>query len=229
VSEDKPHGATEIHASKGGGAAKWIIGAVGAAVLLGAGFVAWKYLSPDQGTTQTAYDDAYAAGPLEPSQDITVQSAAAADSAASPADEDQQASAAPARRSTARPRAVPEQTIGVTPASASTQDSDEIVVTARRPVWAQMPSARRLSAMYPATALERGREGEASLHCTVQDRGALDCVQVSETSRGFGHAAMRVARTLRHAPTLSDGREAAGTPVNLRVVFRMDEGRRRRG
>ena len=229
MSEDKPHGATEIHASKGGGgAAKWLLGAVGAAVLLGGGFVAWKYLSPGQSTTQAAYDDPYAAAPGEPSQDITVQSAAADDAAAAPAAAaDQQAAAQPARRSTARARAAPEETIGITPVSATTHDSDEIVVTARRPVWTRMPSARRLSAMYPVNALERGREGEARLHCTVQDGGALDCVEASETSRGFGHAAMRVARTLRHSQTLADGRDAAGTPVNLRVVFRLDDGRRR--
>ena len=90
-----------------------------------------------------------------------------------------------------------------------------------------MPSERHLSALYPQRALERGREGEASLHCTVQDSGALDCVRVEETPGGFGNAALRVARTLRHAPQLADGSDAAGSPVNLRVVFRIADDQRR--
>ena len=60
----------------------------------------------------------------------------------------------------------------------------------------------------------------------MQQNGALDCVRVTET-RGFGNAALRVASTFRHAPQLADGRDAAGTPVNLRVLFRLPpEGRR---
>src|SRR5688572_428128 len=86
------------------------------------------------------------------------------------------------------------------------------------------PSAsRRLSALYPERALERGREGEARLHCIVQAGGTLDCERLSETPGGFGPAALRVARTLRHAPRLEDGSDAEGTPVRLRVVFRMAE------
>jgi hypothetical protein len=59
----------------------------------------------------------------------------------------------------------------------------------------------------------------------VEVGGSLDCQRVEETP-GFGPAAMRVARSLRHAPTRADGANAAGTPVNLRVVFRIDDNRR---
>jgi TonB family protein len=81
--------------------------------------------------------------------------------------------------------------------------------------------------MYPERARARGREGEARLHCIVQAGGALDCERVSATPGGFGHAALRVARTLRHAPTLADGTDATGSPVRLRVVFRMEDADRR--
>jgi TonB family protein len=201
--------------------AKWLLGGAAAVLLLGAGYFAWKTMAPTQeNQTETAYNDPYAAEPLAPSQEATAADVAAD---ASPA-----ASEPPAPRPARRARAVPEETIGVTPASATTShDSDEIVVTARRPTWTQTPSARRLAALYPERARARGREGEARLHCTVQDGGALDCEQVSETSRDFGQAALRVARTLRHSPQLADGRDAAGTPVNLRVVFRMEDERRR--
>ena len=91
-----------------------------------------------------------------------------------------------------------------------------------------MPSARRLAAYYPDRLLQRGREGEARLRCTVRAGGALDCARVEETP-GFGTAALRVARTLRHAPQLADGSDAPGAAVNLRVVFRLSEEERRRG
>jgi hypothetical protein len=50
---------------------------------------------------------------------------------------------------------------------------------------------------------------------------------VSETPGGFGNAALRVSRTLRHASRRADGSNATGTPVNLRVVFRIDDNQRR--
>ena len=76
-------------------------------------------------------------------------------------------------------------------------------------------------------ALQRGREGEAQLHCTVLDGGALDCAKGSEPpGGGFGNAALRVSRSLRHAAVRRDGADATGTPVNLRVVFRIADDRR---
>jgi len=237
--EKKPHSAKPVHVSKSeGGGSKWLLGAAAAVVLIGGGLVAWQNFGPSAERTQTAYnndnyDASLHARPIESSQGAATQGAVDGDITATPAAADARP-AAPARRTTpARAQPIPEQTIGVTPISATTQDDDELVVTgARRPIWASTPNARRLSALYPERALDRGREGEASLHCIVQERGALDCERVSETPAraGFGTAALRVARTLRHSTTLADGSAAAGTPVNLRVVFRIeDEQRRGRG
>lgn len=215
-----------------GGGAKWLLAAAAAAILLGGGYLAWTNYGPRQGAVQEASGDSYytapaPAGPLAPSTPLP-ESATTDESAASSISTEARASA-PARRATPRTAVVPEATIGVTPTGA-TEDSDEIVVTAPpRPIWARTPSARQLSALYPERALQRGREGEAYLHCTVQNNGALDCAPVEATPGGFGNAALRVARTYRHASTLANGGDATGTPVNLRVVFRMeDEARRRR-
>ena len=60
----------------------------------------------------------------------------------------------------------------------------------------------------------------------MQENGALDCARVSETSTRFGAAAMRVAHMFRHSQQRADGSSAIGTPVNLLVVFRMDDTRR---
>ncbi|MBL8537902.1 MAG: TonB family protein [Hyphomonadaceae bacterium] len=224
---------------RGGGArSKWLLAGIGAAVLLGGGYFAWTtFAPPSPRATQAAYD---AASPVEnfasdddlrSTQDERIEVASAAEGTAA------ETPAPPAPRRAARtqapspvtPAVVPEETIGIMPAAVSPQDGDDIVITAHRPVWTRVPSARRLSALYPERALERGREGEARLHCTVQEGGALDCARHEETRREFGVAALRVARAFRHATTLSDGRDAVGTPVNLRVVFRMEGESRRRG
>jgi TonB family protein len=238
VSEDPTHGASKIHASKegGGNGAKWLLGAVAAVVLVGGGYAAWKNFSPSQNNNEIAYNDDYAgddalrASALNETDNAPLADSASLDETAAPASTSS-SNTANVRRAPPRTAAsVPEETIGITPASYTTGGADDIVVTApRRPIWARTPNERRLSALYPERALARGREGEARLTCVVQDGGALDCDRVSETPGGFGAAAVRVARTFRHAPQLADGSNAIGTPVNLRVVFRIDDDPRGRG
>lgn len=239
---DDTHGATTIRASKGGGGGgKLLLGVVAAAVLIGGGYWAYKnYAQPTDGA-QTAYNDSYSsqsyaddplrAGPVDSTNDATPAAETASLDASTSSSS--QARSTPARRTTAAARSneVPEETIGITPINATSDEAfnggDDIVVTGvRRPIWDRTPTARRLSALYPERALERGREGEARLHCMVQGDGSLDCVRAEETPGGFGPAALRVARTFRHAPQLADGSSAAGSPVNLRVVFRIDENQR---
>lgn len=248
MNEDPDHGPTKIYPSEGGGGGKWLLGGLAAVVLLGGGYFAWKSMAPAQDSMQVAstdtYDDAYGAAPLhagplpadeEPmtaniAADESTPAAASASAAPRAAAPARRAPVTPARAETPPPAPVPEATIGITPVnlmSDEVQTADDIVITAApRPVWARTPTARRLAALYPARALDRGREGEASLSCTVLAGGALDCAQVSETP-GFGDAALRVSRTLRHAPQRADGSDAAGTPLNLRVVFRIPENERR--
>lgn len=243
MSDDPHHGATKIRPSKssGGGGGKWLLGGLAAVVLLGGGYFAWKSTQPtNQTDLETAYNDTYdadevRAGPLGSSDDDLTADTASDDSApASATSGEPRSSSASRRTTTASADTVPEETLGVMPVNASSddvatiQDSDDIVVTAPpRPVWARTPSARRLAAFYPDRALQRGREGEARLHCTVLNGGALDCDKVSETpGGGFGNAALRVSRSLRHAAVRRDGADATGTPVNLRVVFRLEDDQR---
>jgi len=234
MSDKHAHGATTIRANKDGGGGKWLLGALGAAILVGGGYFVWQNMTPGESNLETAYTDTYSAdplraGPLGEDEDTAAQEDVADEAMVAPASAN--ARGAPARRNvTAQAASVPEETIGVTPANYSTSaDSEELVVTARRPIWARTPSARRLSAMYPDRMLERGREGEARLACVVQDGGVLNCERIEETPGGFGPAAVRVARAFRHSSQLADGSDATGTPVNLRVVFRIAEDEQRRG
>jgi len=234
--DDDTHGATTIRASKGGGGGgKLLLGVVAAAILLGGGYYAWSNYAPQDGA-QTAYNDSYATDPYD---DDPLRAGPLESTEAEDASEEQLASTAstetappPARRAPVRTEPVPEATIGVTPANvteeemAAAESSDLVVTAPIRPIWARTPSERRLASYYPTRALERGREGEARLACTVMEGGSLACDKMSETPGGFGNAALRVSRSLRHAAVRSDGSDATGTPVNLRVVFRIDDNQR---
>ncbi|MBI1188513.1 MAG: TonB family protein [Alphaproteobacteria bacterium] len=213
----------------------WAGAAAAIAILAGGGYYAWRTYAPSQPDAEMAAADLPYAGPLSQDDDLSADIAAADAEAEAAMIETSAPAPAPTRR--ARPADEPaEAVIGVRPASVATSgadvaESDEIVVPGvRRPNWSRMPSARRLSAYYPSRALERGREGEASLRCLVEGDGRLDCERLSEApaNAGFGIAALRVARTFRHAPERADGSDAAGTPVNLRVLFRLEEDRPRR-
>jgi hypothetical protein len=219
---------------------KWLAGAAVAVLLAGGGYYAWKTMSPGQSDTQTAYNDSYSptdpydsdpqrAEPLPPQDESATAEAASTDERPAP----ETTTRATPRRSTPARTEVPEETIGITPINATSDESagigdgEDIVVTApARPVWSRTPSARRLSALYPQQQLDRRREGEARLACIEQDGGAHACENVSSTP-GFGGAALRVARTFRHSTQLTDGSNAIGSPVNLRVVFRMEDEARR--
>jgi TonB family protein len=247
MSQEKPSETpkTEAHASKGSGM-KWLGGAALAAVLLGGGYYAWSNYAPTQSSASNEQPQPYAqngeaplhAGALPPQSGESV--ASPNESGSTSATETRTADATPAHRRAsshaAAATAPAEEVIGVTPASATRSasatgvDGESIIVEGqRRPVWTRTPVAWRLAETYPARALEQGREGEASLHCTVLNNGALDCAPVSEypASAGFGGAALRVAHMYRHAQTRRDGKDAVGSPVNLRVVFRIDDNTRR--
>jgi TonB family protein len=233
------------HSSTAGGSNKTgilLAGAAALALLVGGGYYVWQNAGSNQvasidnnaAFSASEYDQpivgdattekgAIGAGPaLTEDQTITESGA-------------QKTAAAQPKKARIAAAAIPEETIGVSQASTSgsaitTSQSDEVVVSPmQRPVWRYTPRPERLSEYYPTRALDRGREGEASLHCIVGKKGMMDCESVSETPArsGFGAAAVRVARTFRHAEQRADGASAIGTPVNLRVLFRMEEGRRR--
>ena len=240
MSHETPNGPqVTTHASRGGSGWKWLTGAAVAAVLAGGGYYAWKNTTPVTPQTDLAYNqssstDSFRAGPLASGQNSVTEPTASTESATPTAPTETQTASVTTshRHQTVRTAAAPvpeEETVGVIPASATVPDDSESVIVqgARRPIWAHAPSAYRLSATYPESSLERGREGEASVHCTVLQNGALDCVKMSETNPDFGLAALRVAHLFRHAPTRADGSSAIGAPVNLHVVFRMSDDDRR--
>jgi len=91
-----------------------------------------------------------------------------------------------------------------------------------RPRWAQRASARDLAAAYPEAAARRGVEGRVVLDCLIGADLAIRCRATTETPDGYGFAAaaLRVAQKYRAAPTLEDGRPAAGERTTIAINFR---------
>ena len=88
-------------------------------------------------------------------------------------------------------------------------------------VWAQRPSSRRISDVYPQRALREGVGGRVVLSCRVLGNLSVSCTIASETpaGTGFGAAAMSVASSYRSRPTLSDGTSAVGSTARIAVNF----------
>lgn len=85
--------------------------------------------------------------------------------------------------------------------------------------FAQRPSARRISDLYPSRALREGVGGRVELSCVVQPSLSLSCSVASETpsGQGFGRAALSASSSYRARPLLSDGSTAVG--ARTRVAF----------
>ena len=69
--------------------------------------------------------------------------------------------------------------------------------TVLTPAWAERaPTAQDILNVYPAQALSEAVEGVAFLNCTVNATRALDCVEGTESTPGygFGPAALQVSR-----------------------------------
>lgn len=88
-------------------------------------------------------------------------------------------------------------------------------------VWTQRPSARRISELYPRSALNDGVGGRVVLDCRVLGDLSASCSVASETpsGAGFGRAAMSAASSYRARATLSDGSSAIGSSTRIAVNF----------
>lgn len=73
-------------------------------------------------------------------------------------------------------------------------------------------------------AQRRNVEGRVVLDCLIGTDLAVRCRALSETPSGYGFAAaaLQVAQQFRSAPTLDDGRPAAGERTTVSLVFKSE-------
>lgn len=118
-------------------------------------------------------------------------------------------------------------TTGAPPVTASvptpTATTVERAATVRQGsvVWAQRPTARRISELYPERAGRDGVGGRVELDCSVRTNMSLACSVASESPAGlgFGRAALGAAASYRSRGALSDGADATGARTRIVVQF----------
>ena len=95
----------------------------------------------------------------------------------------------------------------------------------RDPDWRYRPSPEVIQFFYPEAALKADLEGKVVVGCEVDTQGTpQDCKVISETppEKGFGAAALRVARICEFLPAHSNGKAVAST-VRIPINFKMHD------
>jgi protein TonB len=121
----------------------------------------------------------------------------------------------------APPQTAPVQTANVEPSILGSATPPQQRAAAGTVVWAQRPTARRISDLYPRNALNDGVGGRVVLDCRVQGDLSVNCSIASETpsNAGFGRAALSASNSYRARATLSDGTSAVGSSTRIAVNF----------
>jgi protein TonB len=115
----------------------------------------------------------------------------------------------------------PVQTANVEPSIVGSATPTQPQRAAGSVVWTQRPTTRRISDLYPRSALNDGVGGRVVMECRVLGDLSVSCSVVSETPSGvgFGRAALSASSSYRARPTLSDGSSAVGSTTRIAVNF----------
>ena len=115
----------------------------------------------------------------------------------------------------------PVQTANVEPSIIGSATPPQPQRAAGTVVWTQRPTARRISDLYPRSALNDGVGGRVVMECRVLGDLSVNCSVASETPSGvgFGRAALSASSSYRARATLSDGTSAVGSTTRIAVNF----------
>lgn len=121
----------------------------------------------------------------------------------------------------APPTTAPVQTANVEPSILGSATPPQQRAAPGTVVWTNRPSARRISDLYPRSALNDGVGGRVVLDCRVLGDLSVSCTVASETpsGAGFGRAALSASNSYRARATLSDGSSAVGASTRIAVNF----------
>ncbi|HWE45854.1 MAG TPA: energy transducer TonB [Caulobacteraceae bacterium] len=92
------------------------------------------------------------------------------------------------------------------------------------PDWIRKPSSEDLDRYYPTGAKEQGKEGSATVECTVKEDGTLtDCSVISESpaGAGFGNATVKAAGRFKMRPKTVDGSPVGGARVRIPLRWQL--------
>lgn len=121
----------------------------------------------------------------------------------------------------APPTTAPVQTANVEPSILGSATPPQQRAAPGTVVWTNRPSARRISDLYPRSALNDGVGGRVVLDCRVLGDLSVSCTVASETpsGAGFGRAALSASNSYRARATLSDGSSSVGASTRIAVNF----------
>ena len=94
------------------------------------------------------------------------------------------------------------------------------------PQFDRIPNADDLAQYYPERASRLGKQGDATIRCTVSAKGALtQCVVVLENpaNLGFGDAALKLSKIFKLKPATADGLPLDGGVFSTKITFKLPE------
>ena len=94
-----------------------------------------------------------------------------------------------------------------------------------QPDWLAKPTINNLMAVWPAGALRKGQNGQATLHCKVTTSGLVrSCTVIKEEPKGwgFGGAALALSSTFLMKPAMKGGAPVEGAEVSVPISFKTD-------
>ena len=123
------------------------------------------------------------------------------------------------------PLVVPPPPPVVPPPAPPAPPSHVAVVT--NPDWVHKPGPDEFAQYYPPRAMDLGKEGVATISCTVTAKGTLAGCSVSgedPSGFGFGEAALKISRFFRMKPKQIDGQSVEGGTFTTRIRFTLAGG-----
>ena len=98
------------------------------------------------------------------------------------------------------------------------------MATITNPDWLRKPTGDDVAQYYPPRAMDLGKEGKATIKCTVSAKGTVEnCSVLSEEpdGLGFGGAALRMSKLFKMKPKTSDGQAVEGAEVTIPIAFKL--------
>ena len=90
--------------------------------------------------------------------------------------------------------------------------SPVLAATPQSPGYDQIPTAEDMAKFYPEKAMDYGKDGGATIRCTVQkDRTLAKCAIASETPAGFGFgdAALQMSKLFKMKKAAKPGAQVS--------------------